>query len=672
MENEMSKRAIGHDDSIWSWLANTSWRFSFRWLLMSLSLIPGVHATSKDVETGWAYYKAQDYEKATLQFRKAIDVQPDMAEPYAGLGWSLYWQQKYGEAETAFRSALERDAGNASAAEGLATVRKWRYADFNAAWNAYYGGRYADALNLFQTILTSGSARLPAEDMWQVHSGLGWSAYALQNYELAQQAFTTIIALDPNNAYALKGLGFAAYQTGKYDQALELLSKALANNPDWSDVISMQGWALYSKQEFDKAEEHFNAAIAANPFLADPYYGLGWTAFRLNDLTNAKRWFREGIQRGPAHPSARDLFALIDKRKDWWDLYAPYGWAYHNAGLYSDALATFRYGSSKVPDDVLLYCGMGFSLFRLGQYKEAVDNLSYCLRIKPGLPPVQETLTTVEGTKFTVQNDAQSLLAWAKYYLQDYEAARSGFETSLKTHGSWPSSHSGLGWTLLRMGKTDEALASFQTALEFDPTFADALNGLTESRKGRYERFNAAWTVYYEGNYSKAVSEFTALADTNGAGLDPGDKWKIYSGLGWASLGAGQYAQALDAFRKGSAMSPGNPHVEKGLAYAMAETGQHQEAVAALTTWIKSNGEDPDVRLHIALALQKMNKHNEAINELDRVLNSLPGSSAALRAMAESQQAIGQADQAAIYREAAERVAGVPAPAVQKASPAGN
>jgi tetratricopeptide (TPR) repeat protein len=631
-------------------------RRGYRWLIVGLTLVPGVKASPTVLERAWIYYKAQDYDRAALEFRKAIAEMPELAEPYAGLGWALYWKGEYLAAGEAFETALGYDTTNALATQGLAAVRKWRYADFNAAWNVYYAGRYAEALNTFQSIIADESGRIPAEDLWQVHSGLGWSAYFLQSYDVAEEAFKRILAIAPNNGYALKGLGFTYYQKGKPKEALEYLSRALSTNPEWADVISMQGWCCYSQRKYDEAKERFEAAIAINPFLADPYYGLGWTAERVGTRAEAKKYFREGISRGPAHPSSSALFSLIDKRRDWWDLYGEYGWAYYQAGLYADAKATFQYGISKLPDDSSLYMGLGFACFRLQQYQEAADNLKYVLSIDPNPPEIQERLLNGQLGAVTVPSDARSLLAWSLYYLGSHEQARLQFERALEAHPGWISLHSGMGWTLLRLGRTKAAAESFRKALEIDPTYVDAQNGLAELRKERYARFNAAWTAYYSGDYDTAAESFQKLAKADDPGVDEEDRWKIYSGLGWSELGRGRAQQALQAFNQASTLSPDNLYVEKGIAMALADLGRQEEALQAIESWIQKYGADAEMLIRQGEIQLALGLAADAAASFDAALALTPGQAKALEGLAEASRLLGDPEKAELYRQAAQRV----------------
>ncbi len=632
----------------------------FDFLIFGLTLIPGVKAELKELERGWAYFRTRDYDKAILEFQKAINKHPELWEAYNGLGWSYYWKGEYLAAEEAFKKALERNPKDSSSLEGLNAIQKWRYADFNSAWNYFYNGDYSTALSIFKKVLEKQIQYLKEEDIWKVHSGLGWCYYYLKNYDRAKEEFEKILAINPGNSYALKGLGYVNFGLGKYDKAIEYFQKAIEKQKSWADCISMIGWSYYYKGDYKKAIEFFDKAIKTNPYINDPYFGIGWSNYKMANYKEAKQWFKKAVNVSPSHPSISDLFSVIDRKEDWWDLYSIIGWSYLKNKYYSYAENTFNYGIMKTPDDISLYVGLAFSYFRQGKYDKALDTIKYCISVKPNYPVSEERFYSPQtGVEYTIKNDLHSLLAWTYYYLKDYKNAEKMFKKSIKMHPDWASLYSGLGWVYYNKGEYKKAEKNFKKALELSPQFSDAINGLYSIKSIKYRDFNTAWSLYYSQDYISAISKFKELAEKLDKGtldIEEEDKWKIYSGLGWSYLKIKDYDKALKSFEKVLLLSPENMYAKKGIALIYYYKGDNLNAIKEMEKYIEKYGEDSEVRLYLGLAYLNIDDPINAKPNLEKVISVDPSNKEALEGLVKCYHLLGDKEKEDIYKKALENL----------------
>jgi tetratricopeptide (TPR) repeat protein len=96
-----------------------------------------------------------------------------------------------------------------------------------------------------------------------------------KDFDMAIEAFTSAIALDPNYAHAYIGRGNAYADKGQYDRAIEDFNKAIALNPNDASAYNNRGYAYVSKGQYDRAIEDFNKVIALDPNLALAYFTRG-------------------------------------------------------------------------------------------------------------------------------------------------------------------------------------------------------------------------------------------------------------------------------------------------------------------------------------------------------------------------------------------------------------
>ena len=148
--------------------------------------------------------------------------------------------------------------------------------------------------------------------------------------------------------------------------------------------------------------------------------------------------------------------------------------------------------------------------------------------------------------------------------------------------------YDGLGWSRFGLKRHHLAIAAFRPALDRNPNYVDALNGLGSAlfELGQYEvalppleqalrgsqpllskepmetsvlRAKVAWSLYYLGRYREALAMFIR------ASLAAPDSHHFQVGIGWCHIHLGQKEQARAAFQRALLLSPSNEGVLEGL-----------------------------------------------------------------------------------------------------------
>jgi len=118
------------------------------------------------------------------------------------------------------------------------------------------------------------------------------------------------------------------------------------------------------------------------------------------------------------------------------------------------------------------------------------------------------------------------------------------------------------GWDYYESDRYDEAIASFQAALELDPRSVAALEG----RGSAYNQTD---------RYEEALASFAGALE-----LDP-ESTAALEGHGWASLKAGRWEDALASFEHLLEFDPGSVSALVGKGWGYTETGRSDEALAS-------------------------------------------------------------------------------------------
>ena len=158
--------------------------------------------------------------KATAAARKALELDPNLAEAHVVLADALAGEWHWAEAEAEYKQAL---ALNPNDADAHVRYSQWLLQQ----------GRIEDAL---------GWARRGRElDPLAITGGLrlGWTLFHARRYDEAIRELRIVLAVEPENPGALWFLGFALIEAGRLDEAIQALEKAASVSDRNSAVLGV-------------------------------------------------------------------------------------------------------------------------------------------------------------------------------------------------------------------------------------------------------------------------------------------------------------------------------------------------------------------------------------------------------------------------------------------------
>jgi superkiller protein 3 len=194
-----------------------------------------------------------------------------------------------------------------------------------------------------------------------------------------------------------------------------------------------------------------------------------------------------------------------------------------------------------------------------------------------------------------------------------------------------------LGMALFQEGRLDEALASFERALELDPLHPDAHNGVGRVRyhtgppevaAAAYERAIAIdphylpgyWglgILYYAqtGAYDDAIAVFQ-----RGLAANP-EEAHFYDGLGHAYARSGRIEEALEAYEEAARHDP-NAHLDIGI--IQLNRGQYEQAAESIRCTLVHNPETAWAHRILGFACDRLGRHGDAVAALERAVELDP------------------------------------------------
>ena len=321
------------------------------------------------VQKGNQLFTAGRDTDAILNFRKAIQKDPQSGQAYFRMGLALERQSNFREAYTALQQAVRLLPGSEEA--------KIEFADL--------------CLNLYVADRTHPKA------LYDQASGL------------AQQ----LITANPKSFHGLRLKGRVALRDNQIDQAAEWFRRADAVKPGQPDVILPLSRILFDTGHPDEAEKLALPLIATYKTVGDSYDLLYAIYAKENRAADAEKIVQRKIQNIPhsagprlqlaAHYArlnkqlemAQTLQPLLDNPKEFPQARLQIGDFYYGLGNSQEALAQYQEGlKSSSPDKLLYQKRAAATLVGLGNRDAAIKMVEAALQEHPA----DDQLKTIKAT----------------------------------------------------------------------------------------------------------------------------------------------------------------------------------------------------------------------------------------------------------------------------------
>ncbi|NIL93264.1 MAG: tetratricopeptide repeat protein [Woeseiaceae bacterium] len=210
--------------------------------------------------------------EARDQFERAIEIDPEYAQAYAGLAESVLvlegnhkaisFHEAQGIAEEAVAKALELDGAlaEAYAVRGLLEFHRYKL-DRLGNGGELAAAAYERAIAL--------NPNLASAYVWY-----GNLREAERSDQEAIELYTTAMEIDPLGRVPYMNLPNIYSRLGKHDKAIQFLLKSIAIFPDWHMPSQMMAYHLMGLGRLDEALAWYNGAISMTD---DPIVGSGAT-----------------------------------------------------------------------------------------------------------------------------------------------------------------------------------------------------------------------------------------------------------------------------------------------------------------------------------------------------------------------------------------------------------
>lgn len=445
----------------------------------------------------------------------------------------------------------------------------------------------------------------------------GASRLRRKRYEAALACYREVAEKDFENAHAFCLAGYCLVELGRAEEAVAMLDRALQIRPDYSSAHAQLSRALDQLGETDAALEYAHRAIRNDPRRDDPRRAAKWNA-RIGYLLSQRGDWVEAVER--LRLASQDRADAID-----YDNLAKALW---HTGDKTGCVDTYRTGISRYRRDADLHYGLGWALYNLLRYEEAVEPLSRAIQLDPAHTDAYHHLGVVltymgcpdEGLDAlrraaTLRHDHAETHYWIGRALEDkgdWEGVISAHRQATSLDPNHADAYVNLGVAYSKLGRSEEEIEAFKAAIRIDDKHALAWGNLALAYSEKemhqesletYEKlrelqpenemgyYGVAWSLGNLERYEEAVPNFQRAIE-----LDPRFV-AAHTCLGVMYSMMNRFSEALDCYRRAMELAPGSAQLHAELADIYERMGNNEEArrLSAMAEELKLNGPDPAI-----------------------------------------------------------------------------
>jgi anaphase-promoting complex subunit 3 len=286
-----------------------------------------------------------------------------------------------------------------------------------------------EALRMFQL--------LPARQQttgWVLHQQ-GRAYLELNDFVSAQRCLEYMLKIEPGRMKGLDMLSTVYWQLKKEVELASLAQQVV----DW-DRLAPEAWCVVGncfslQKDHESALVFFLRSLQIDPDFTYTHTLSGHEYLANEDFDKATACFRQALRTDDRHYNA------------WYGL----GTIYHRQEKFDLAEYHFERACSIHPSSSVLHCNLGVAQYSNGKAYQALETLSVASRLDPRNPQARYQRSTIYSA------------------LHRPEEALAELEKVLDVVPREATIHFAMGKVLKRLGRSDQAMKYFLTAMDLDP-----------------------------------------------------------------------------------------------------------------------------------------------------------------------------------------------------------
>jgi tetratricopeptide (TPR) repeat protein len=415
----------------------------------------------------------------------------------------------------------------------------------------------------------------------------GDALQAQKLYEEAAQKYREAIQVDPEYAVAYNGLGLAFAAQEHYDEAVEQYRQANALSAKASPTdrkFALVNWGdvLQAQKLYEEAAQKYREAIQVDPEDAVAYNRLGLTLAAQEHHDEAIEQYRQADALWSKASLTDRKFALVN----WGD-------ALQAQELYEEAAQKYREAIQVDPEDAVAYNRLGLAFAAQEHYDDAIEQYRQA--------DAQWAKASPTDRKFALVNWGDGLRAQKRY-----EEAAQKYREAVEVDPGYANAYNGLGLTFAEQEQYDEAIKQYRRA--------DELWAKANSADRKFAL--VSWGNVLGGRklYEEAIQKYREAIE-----VDP-EYDAAHNGLGLAFAAQEHYDEAIEQYRRADALlAKASPAERKFVQVFWGDALQaqklYEEAAQKYREAIQVDPEDAVAYNRLGLAFAAQEHYDDAIEQ---------------------------------------------------------
>jgi tetratricopeptide (TPR) repeat protein len=406
------------------------------------------------------------------------------------------------------------------------------------------------------------------------------------------------------------------------DESLQLLNKLIEKHSNTPRLYYLKGIALLKKDDAAKAKIEFGKISKDSPEYLDAKLTLAQIFFKENNLAQAEEALGEILQSGPDNYQAQKLMGNVMAQKG----------DFEKSKIFYQSLID---AAPNNPEGLIL---MGLMNQRQHRFDLAVKNFEKAMAIPPQRVDVFSYLIAslisnrqIDAAvarcddmleKTNNNPSAQSLIYHlkGKAYLagKNIKEAEKSFKTSISVNPDFLSPYYSLAGLYFRSGRTDAAVAQYESAVgkDIQQEVPHMMLGIIFSMKQQWDlaEFHYRKAIDMKPGFIPAINNLAYLLADKNKNLD----------------------EALRLAQKAREQMPDDPRIKDTLGWVYVKLGFYDQAIRILSESIQDIPENPTVHYHLGIAYYKKGANSQALSALKQAIEldaDFPGSDQAKEIM---------------------------------------
>ncbi len=381
----------------------------------------------KDYRKGLVYLWSEDYKKALLLFKKAVEKNLNYGDAWFYIGNCNVKLDRYDDAVAAYKQAIRIT---------LTSVTPEVHTNLGVTYSKL--GRHSEAIEIYKQAIHVNP------DDAKAHYSLGLAYSKLGRFTEEIAAYKQAIHIKADYADAHCNLGVVYGKLGRDVEAIKAYKQAIRVKADFAEAYVNLGLAYLKLDRHAEAVTAFKQAIRIKPDFAKTYVALGVAYANLGGHTKAIKVYKQALRIEP----------------DYADAHCNLGLAYGKLGRFTEEIVAYKQAIRIKPDFANAHHNLGLAYGKLERYAEAVEAFKQAICIKPDLAQAHCNLGVVY------------------FKLGRFDGAVVAFKQAIRIKPDNAVAHSNLGEAYFELGDKDSALEEYRILKDLDKDRANELLNL--------------------------------------------------------------------------------------------------------------------------------------------------------------------------------------------------